>query len=125
MAAEKETFLNEYGKMQPMLEYRPEKGLLYRKTSPDNPLQLGAGRRLNKSFDQSTTQMADVDYVKNVFDRSEVGIGQRADLGRGQTGPTESKGMFIVKRPNSRQAAPAPQPKQDAQFIKNAGKFFE
>lgn len=117
--------MNQYGKMQDQVEFRPAKGLLYRKTSPDNPLQIGAGRRLNKSFDVSSRQMADVDYVKNVFDKSEASIPQRGDFGSGQPAPSGSKGMFIVKRPNSKQGSTPSKPKQDAQFIKNAGKFFE
>jgi hypothetical protein len=120
--------MNQYGKMQDELEFKREKGLIYRKISPDNPFQMGASRRLNKSFDQSTNgHLANVDYVKNVFDNSEPAFSQKPSFGQQQATAPASKGMFVVKRPGSRQAGgqQASNVKIDSHFVKNAGKFFE
>lgn len=110
--------------MQDQLEYRPERGLIYRRMSPDNPFQLGAGRRLNKSFDQSSQSMANVDYVKNVFDGSESNLPQRGATKPAPFPSSGSKGMFVVKRPGSKQVAQPSKPISDPQFLKNAENFF-
>lgn len=122
---EKQEFLDNYGKVQDELEFKREKGLVYRKISPDNPFQMGASRRLNKSFDQSTKPLTDVDYVKNVFDQSEPTFAQMSGIGNAQNGSPAPKGLFVTKRPSSKQAGETKPSKPDPQFTKNAGKFFE
>jgi hypothetical protein len=127
-AAEKEQFLNEYGKMKDELEFRREKGMIYRQVSPDNPLQMNASRRLNKSYDQSSQPNAEVvDYVKQVFDQSEAKNYQKTGVGGygGLGGLPGTKGMFVVKRPGSRQTKDQNPKKADPLFMNNAGKFFE
>lgn len=121
--------------MQEELEYKKEKGLLYRRTSPDNPLQMAAGRRLNKSVDQSSRQKyLDVDYVKNIFDKSEPSSYkyQNNELFNGVSGGTnaKSKGMFLSRKQDKRQGEQGEGTKArdgvkvDAQFLKNADLFF-
>lgn len=121
--------------MKEELEYRREKGLLYRRTSPDNPLQMAAGTRLNRSVDQSSSQpYQDVDYVKNIFDSKEptsyklqnTGMNIRASVGMGG----QTKGMFLSRKQERKPSGIKTDSQArddlrgDAQFVKNADLFF-
>lgn len=134
-AQHRQVFDYNYNQMKDTLEYRQEKGLLFRHTSPDNPLQMAAGRRLNKSFDQSTNpNYRDVDFVKNIFDKGDTSLGDKNNFGSFKPSVVEgtgSKGMFLSRKQEGKQQGQVrrPQevskgPRDDAQFVKNAGLFF-